>query len=75
MERLDSHGDGTIQLFFFMGQLLKLGIELSQQFYSGPKGRNPSDIRLAIDTLDPPPKSPVVLSHLGPPSYRLRLNP
>ena len=40
-------------------QLLELGIEPIQQFHSGPKGKNSSDIRLAIDAVDLLHQSPV----------------
>jgi uncharacterized protein (TIGR00288 family) len=40
-------------------QLLELGIEPIQQFHSGPKGKNSSDIRLAIDAVDLLHQSPI----------------
>ncbi|HJX13500.1 MAG TPA: NYN domain-containing protein [Dehalococcoidales bacterium] len=40
-------------------QLLELGIEPIQQFHSGSKGKNSSDIRLAIDAIDLLHQSPV----------------
>ncbi len=40
-------------------QLLELGIEPIQQFHSGSKGKNSSDIRLAIDAVDLLHQSPV----------------
>src|SRR4030067_538805 len=40
-------------------QLLELGIEPIQQFHSGSKGKNSSDIRLAIDAVDLLHQSPI----------------
>jgi len=40
-------------------RLLELGIEPIQQFHSGQKGKNSSDIRLAIDAVDLLHQSPV----------------